>query len=132
MMQRVQEDTARYLFRMQIVGPDGQPFTEAPELDRTVPAAPPVESAVLEPVAASSRTQVKEIAVPTRAPSTTIDALEKEFERKKKREIEAARFAGSQASSEPAQRHAGSKVGRNDPCPCGSGKKYKKCHGAEA
>jgi len=23
----------------------------------------------------------------------------------------------------------GAKVGRNDPCPCGSGKKYKKCHG---
>ncbi len=23
----------------------------------------------------------------------------------------------------------GKKVGRNDPCPCGSGKKYKKCHG---
>ena len=27
---------------------------------------------------------------------------------------------------------AGKKVGRNDPCPCGSGKKYKKCHGAAA
>jgi preprotein translocase subunit SecA len=26
----------------------------------------------------------------------------------------------------------GDKVGRNDPCPCGSGKKYKKCHGASA
>ncbi len=25
--------------------------------------------------------------------------------------------------------HAGPKVGRNDPCPCGSGKKYKHCHG---
>jgi preprotein translocase subunit SecA len=25
---------------------------------------------------------------------------------------------------------AGEKIGRNDPCPCGSGKKYKKCHGA--
>jgi preprotein translocase subunit SecA len=24
------------------------------------------------------------------------------------------------------------KVGRNEPCPCGSGKKYKKCHGAAA
>ncbi len=24
---------------------------------------------------------------------------------------------------------AAPKVGRNDPCPCGSGKKYKKCHG---
>jgi preprotein translocase subunit SecA len=26
----------------------------------------------------------------------------------------------------------GPKVGRNDPCPCGSGKKYKKCHGQNA
>jgi preprotein translocase subunit SecA len=24
---------------------------------------------------------------------------------------------------------AGGRVGRNDPCPCGSGKKYKQCHG---
>ena len=24
---------------------------------------------------------------------------------------------------------AGPKIGRNDPCPCGSGKKYKSCHG---
>ena len=29
---------------------------------------------------------------------------------------------------EPAR--AGPKIGRNDPCWCGSGKKYKKCHGA--
>jgi len=26
-------------------------------------------------------------------------------------------------------RRTADKVGRNDPCPCGSGKKYKKCHG---
>jgi preprotein translocase subunit SecA len=32
------------------------------------------------------------------------------------------------AAPAPAQR-AENKVGRNDPCPCGSGKKYKKCHG---
>ena len=25
----------------------------------------------------------------------------------------------------------GPKIGRNDPCPCGSGKKYKQCHGKE-
>ncbi len=30
------------------------------------------------------------------------------------------------------QRHAGKKIGRNDPCPCGSGKKYKKCCGQGA
>jgi SEC-C motif-containing protein len=30
----------------------------------------------------------------------------------------------------PPPMRADPKVGRNDPCPCGSGKKYKKCHGA--
>ncbi|MFR4118040.1 MAG: SEC-C metal-binding domain-containing protein, partial [Bilophila wadsworthia] len=30
----------------------------------------------------------------------------------------------------PAQAKAENKPGRNDPCPCGSGKKYKKCCGA--
>ncbi len=34
-----------------------------------------------------------------------------------------------EAKPEPIKRDA-PKVGRNDPCPCGSGKKYKKCHGA--
>ncbi len=34
------------------------------------------------------------------------------------------------ASPTPAALPAGAKVGRNDVCPCGSGKKYKKCHGA--
>jgi preprotein translocase subunit SecA len=33
------------------------------------------------------------------------------------------------AEGQPARRSE-PKVGRNDPCPCGSGKKYKKCHGA--
>lgn len=35
-------------------------------------------------------------------------------------------------SSAVKQRVVGKKVGRNDPCPCGSGKKYKKCCGQEA
>ncbi len=129
MMLRFQEDTARFLFRMQIVGPDGEPYTEAPKLERQVPAAPPVASAALP---APPPAPPREIPLSTRPPTTTIDALEKEFERKKQRELEAARFAGAKGSAEPAQRNAGSKVGRNDPCPCGSGKKFKKCHGAEA
>jgi preprotein translocase subunit SecA len=37
---------------------------------------------------------------------------------------------GPDGSSSPQQAVVGQKVGRNDPCPCGSGKKYKKCHGA--
>jgi preprotein translocase subunit SecA len=38
--------------------------------------------------------------------------------------------AGGQGPSLRRQASAEGKVGRNDPCPCGSGKKYKKCHGA--
>ena len=33
------------------------------------------------------------------------------------------------SSLPPSSRHREEKVGRNDPCPCGSGKKYKHCHG---
>jgi preprotein translocase subunit SecA len=40
---------------------------------------------------------------------------------------EAAPAGGSAAN---ANRQATRKVGRNDPCPCGSGRKYKRCHGA--
>ena len=45
MMLKFQEDTVRFLFRMQILGPDGQPVDAAPRPNRAVPPAPPVASA---------------------------------------------------------------------------------------
>lgn len=39
-------------------------------------------------------------------------------------------YAGQVEEKAEPVRRAEPKVGRNDPCPCGSGKKYKKCHGA--
>ena len=128
MMLKFQEDTVRFLFRMQIIGPDGQPINAAPRPHGPVPPAPQVASAALP---LSQDAAPREIAIPMRQTSTTIDAIEKEFHRKKQRELEVASRAGAGEASQPAQRHAGEKVGRNDPCPCGSGKKYKKCHGAE-
>lgn len=44
--------------------------------------------------------------------------------------MQAAAAAGQGDKSKPAPVHVEKKVGRNDPCPCGSGKKYKNCHGA--
>jgi hypothetical protein len=49
--------------------------------------------------------------------------------------LRAARFDGVQAETPvdalpSLDRSFGSGVGRNDPCPCGSGKKFKRCHGA--
>jgi len=44
----------------------------------------------------------------------------------------ASSAAADHAEAIGTVRNFGSKVGRNDPCPCGSGKKYKQCHGALA
>ena len=43
-----------------------------------------------------------------------------------KRRLEAVQSQQAQGET-PAQ--SVPKVGRNDPCPCGSGRKYKRCHG---
>ena len=38
--------------------------------------------------------------------------------------------AASPGQTRPGLTPSGAKIGRNDPCWCGSGQKYKKCHGA--
>jgi preprotein translocase subunit SecA len=144
MMQRFQEDTCRHLFRMQILAPDGTPI-ETPEQLATLQAkhGPPQQlpPAPAMPTAAPPHWQPNQQpaqqappAVPTKAPQTTIDALEREFARNKQRDLAAARMAGGSTSSNGSaatgQRRTGETIGRNDPCFCGSGKKYKKCHGA--
>jgi len=68
---------------------------------------------------------------PPRQVATSVDELEQAFQRKKRRELEQARMAGGGEQKTVQQVVRGAeKVGRNEPCPCGSGKKYKKCHGA--
>ena len=44
-------------------------------------------------------------------------------------EMAAQQAAAAQASKVQTIRRQGKKIGRNDPCPCGSGKKYKNCCG---
>src|SRR5437773_5919563 len=70
---------------------------------------------------------------PPRAVATSVDEIEEAFQRKKRRELEQARMAGS-GDMQPVQQvvRGSAKIGRNDPCPCGSGKKYKKCCGTNA
>jgi len=109
-MQRFQEDTVRYLFHMQIV-------------DSSSPAAASVATGV-------DGNGSQPPAPPRRRAATSVDDIEAQFQRRKKRELEEARMAGAGQTSAPQTVVRGSaKVGRNDPCPCGSGKKYKKCHG---
>ena len=157
MMLRFQEDTVKHLFNLQIIGPDGTPIdspeqllsaqmAHAPIAD---PGAPgerngrPVELEPSMPVRGSSapasvgempRLERQQAPRIQRAPTTTIDALEREFEQRKRRELQQARENGATANGNgngSGPQLLGEKVGRNDPCPCGSGRKYKRCHGAE-
>ena len=57
----------------------------------------------------------------------------KQIEKKQQQQQKDLQFQAGPAQAEPPKPvRAAAKVGRNDPCPCGSGKKYKKCHGVEA
>jgi preprotein translocase subunit SecA len=127
MMQRFQEDTVRHLYFMQVVGPNGEILSgtgPTPQVQEQLPAPQPAEL--------QNPTQVGPNGNGARAArkhATSLDELEREFQRKKQRELEQARMAGA-GDMQVQQRRVGEKIGRNDPCPCGSGKKYKKCCGA--
>jgi preprotein translocase subunit SecA len=115
MLQRFQEDTVRYLYLMQIL--------ERPTAPKPAEQAGQAEAAAPHSEDGNGRRP--------RLVSTSADELEEAFMRRKRRELEQARMAGA-GDAQPVQQVVRSqeKVGRNDPCPCGSGKKYKKCHGA--
>ncbi len=118
MMQRFQEDAVRYLYLMQILERPSAPTAESPTepQDTAAPAHGDGDG--------NGRR-------PARMVSTSADDLEEAFMRRKRRELEQARMAGA-GDAQPVQQvvRGQAKVGRNDLCPCGSGKKYKKCHGA--
>jgi len=131
MMKRFQEQTVQYLYLMQILerpldagaGPAGGP----PGLQ----GGPGSNGQGPEAGVPALRSGGGGNGRPPRHISTSVDDLEEAFQRKKRRELESARMAGGGEQRTVQQVVRGAdKVGRNDPCPCGSGKKYKKCHGA--
>ncbi len=114
MMQRSQEETVRYLYLMQI-------------LERPSEGGAGAESGVQSSRMGGDGNGNR----PPRQVATSVDEIEEAFQRKKRRELDQARMAGSGDLQTVQQVVRGAaKVGRNDPCPCGSGKKYKKCCGA--
>lgn len=62
------------------------------------------------------------------------DKLSERYDKQQKRKKADSEIISSDAppiADAPIQQaHSSRSVGRNDPCPCGSGKKYKKCCGA--
>jgi preprotein translocase subunit SecA len=139
MMDRIEDETIRYLFFLQISqGPIGEPgdgnglggtrpkpvlpFPDEDEEDEE--DEDDEEDDEDEALVAASAEQ-------RRAAQNVVEDFTRNIQRKKDKEMAALQLAGgSDATAEKKQAVSAKKAGRNDPCPCGSGKKYKKCHGA--
>jgi len=116
MMDRIEDEAVRYLFFLQPVVNERpfMPFEPEPE--------PEQEQAPVPEVVASRAGRA--------ASQTTMLDFTKNIQRKKDREMAELQMVGSGVATARQPVVKGQKVGRNDPCPCGSGKKYKKCCGA--
>jgi preprotein translocase subunit SecA len=115
MKERVDEEIVRYLWWLRPVRPDASAAGPAPR--RPPPRRPPL---ILNNPSAESQSALSS----ARAQAPQGDPFGP-------RAQQPPRVGGDDAVPKTVRRDE-PKVGRNDPCPCGSGKKYKKCHGAAA
>jgi preprotein translocase subunit SecA len=124
MMARIDNETIRYLFHIQI-----QQAEKHPDEMQVRPGGPggsaPPRSGGAQAAVASAAARASE--------SRGLPEVARQIERRQQRQQKDLQYQTGPAQAEaPKPVRAGAKVGRNDPCPCGSGKKYKKCHGAAA
>ena len=114
LMARFDEETIKFLFSLRAVDPG-----QAPSGDDRPLGPRPVES---RPPAAVDTDS-----------GASLEQFTRDVRRKKERELAHVQMAGAgDARAEVKQVIRGQKIGRNEPCPCGSGKKYKKCCGRAA
>jgi preprotein translocase subunit SecA len=118
MMARIDNETIRYLFHIQVQQGEQPPEARQP---RPEPPRTPPQSAAAAVASAAARASEPQ----------HLPAVAREIERRQQRQQKDLQYQTGPAQAEaPKPVRVGAKVGRNDPCPCGSGKKYKKCHGA--
>jgi len=115
MMDRIEDESVRYLFFLQVQTGAGPvmpfPTEEEEEIEEE------------EPKSGANEQQ-------RQAAKQSMEDFTRNVQRKKEKELADLNFVGGDGSTAARPVNGGQKVGRNDPCPCGSGKKYKKCHGA--
>ena len=120
MMDRIEDETIRILFFLQAEdGGASLPFPSNPDAEwEQEEDAEPAAVAAAPAAPAPDRKQ---------ASAAMVD-FTRNVQRQKDREMAQMSFSSGETLPQ-AQVIKGDKVGRNDPCPCGSGQKYKKCHG---
>jgi len=127
LMERIEDEIVRYLFFLQfrdaagtILSDQRQHVVEVEAEAADEVASEPEPDDEPEPPAIDPTVQ--------RKAERDLNNITQNIHRAKDREMERLQSAGG--DSKEAQKRAEPKVGRNDLCPCGSGKKYKKCHGS--
>ncbi len=118
LMDSINDDYLRYLFHVQVLT---EPATE-PDLAQAsyVAADDPVQGdgAISAAFASASPAEIEQAALAGMAPAPDAEAGV------------AQRFADDGETQVPIVKSEREKIGRNEPCWCGSGKKFKLCHGA--
>jgi len=140
MMDRIEDETIRYLFFLQVTsgpvpgepadggGPEGLPGVRGP---RPRPVLPFSDEDEYDEEENDEEALVGANSEQRRAAQSAVEDFTRNIQRKKDKEMAELQFVGgSGTTTEKKQATSDKKAGRNDPCPCGSGKKYKKCHGA--
>jgi preprotein translocase subunit SecA len=146
MMDRIEDETIRWLFFMHRAdesqttvigdvgggsvlngGPGGLPSLPHPEVWADDPEEEEVSAAVgvMQSVTAAGPSDAQRLAA-----QNSVADLTRTIQRKKEKELAALQFTAGETSAAKQPVIAKKTVGRNDPCTCGSGKKYKKCCGA--
>jgi preprotein translocase subunit SecA len=137
MMDRIEDETIRFLFFLQVTTGGGGPGGG----DGDGSGGPGVRPRPVLPFSPDDEDEEEEEdneealvganGEQRRAAQTVVEDFTRNIQRKKDKEMAELQFVGgSGTAAEKKQAVSAKKAGRNDPCPCGSGKKYKKCHGA--
>jgi len=125
MMDRIEDETVRYLFFLQrSEGPMDVPHPELWDESNEEGGDEP------EVVGVASGPTNEQRQAEARAAQNSVMDFTRKIERKKEKEMAQLQFVGGEASPSKQPVLAKKTVGRNDLCPCGSGKKYKKCCGS--
>jgi preprotein translocase subunit SecA len=129
MKARVEEEIVRYLWWLRPIINEAEGTTGAPVAPRRpiAPVSPARQAPARQSLIFNNPSEQARSAFPG-APAAGGGAP---AQAQQSAARQPARVGGDDAAVKTVRREE-PKVGRNDPCPCGSGKKYKKCHGAAA
>jgi preprotein translocase subunit SecA len=135
MMDRIEDESIRYLFFLQIstgpeIGGDDAGNGNGARGGRPRPMLPFSQEEDEEELEDEEET-AEDAPDKRREAQLSVQDFTRNIQRKKDKEMAELNFVGGAAAgAQKKQAISAKKAGRNDPCPCGSGKKYKKCCGA--